>query len=51
MATLKSRTEKKKVQTKKARDAKEYDVMLFDFIEQELTIKKSNSEERLDEER
>lgn len=47
MATLKQKT-----QTKKARDAKEYDIMLFDFIEQELTVgKKSNSEEKLDEER
>ena len=27
----------KQTKTKKARDAKEYDMMLFDFIEQEIT--------------
>ncbi len=31
------KTKSTKVTTKKARDAKEYDAMLFDFIEQEIT--------------
>ena len=35
-----------KITTKKARDAKEYDTMLFDFIEQEIKGEIEQHEER-----
>lgn len=42
--TTKSTTKRTKL--KKARDAKEYDIMLFDFIEQEIKGEIEQHEER-----
>ena len=41
-----TKTKSTKVTTKKARDAKEYDTMLFDFIEQEIKGEIEQHEER-----
>ena len=47
METTKSTTEvTKRTKIKKARDAKEYDMMLFDFIEKEFKKESEQHEER-----
>lgn len=46
METKTSTKSTEKVKVKKARDAKEYDTMLFDFIEQEIKGEIEQHEER-----
>ena len=47
METTKSTTKvAKRTKAKKARDAKEYDMMLFDFIEKEFKKESEQHEER-----
>lgn len=46
METTKTSTKVTKAKVKKARDAKEYDTMLFDFIEQEIKGEIEQHEER-----
>ena len=46
MKTKEKKKISKQTETKKARDAKEYDIMLFDFIEKEFKKESEQHEKR-----